>query len=174
MTGAENERGMSISPFATEGHDHRACVHAALANADGVCARAGVRLTALRREVLELVWQSHRPIGAYAILEVLARTRRRVTPPTVYRALDFLRAHGLVHRIASLNAYVGCVRPGSRHETQFLICTECGAAAELDDSAITAALATAAGKLGFSSRQRIVEVAGECPECRSEESSGVP
>ncbi|MFQ5970903.1 MAG: Fur family transcriptional regulator [Alphaproteobacteria bacterium] len=165
---------MSNSPFATEAHDHRECVHAALVSADGVCARAGVRLTALRREVLELVWQSHRPIGAYAILGALGRTRGRVAPPTVYRALDFLRTHGLVHRIESLNAYVGCVRPESRHETQFLICTECGAAAELDDGAITAALATAAGKLGFSSRQLIVEIAGECPECRSEESGDGP
>lgn len=51
----------------------------------------GLRLTALRRRVLELVWQSHKPLGAYDILAVLSeQDGRRAAPPTVYRALDFL------------------------------------------------------------------------------------
>ena len=152
--------------FADKGHDHARCVDDALAAADAVCAANGTRLTELRRQVLELVWHSHKPVGAYDVLDHLAHRRGRVAPPTVYRALEFLLAHGLVHRIESLNAYVGCANPLERHQTQFLICTGCGTAAELDDPAIAAALARAAGSLGFTGSRTIVEVAGRCPDCR--------
>ena len=53
---------------------------------------------------------------------------RRAAPPTVYRALDFLLENGLVHRISSLNAFVGCSLPGKPHAGQFLLCSGCGAA----------------------------------------------
>ena len=75
---------MSITPLATRPHDHSHCVHSALAEADALCARQGLRLTALRRRVLELVWQSHKPLGAYDILAVLSEQDvRRAAPPKV-------------------------------------------------------------------------------------------
>ncbi|MFM2130403.1 MAG: hypothetical protein RL477_1949, partial [Pseudomonadota bacterium] len=80
-------------------HDHHRCIEDALAAAAELCREQGARLTPVRRRVLEIVWQSHKPLGAYAILDVMAAGGRRPMPPTVYRALDFLLAHGLVHRI---------------------------------------------------------------------------
>ncbi|MRA81783.1 transcriptional repressor, partial [Bacillus thuringiensis] len=71
------------TPLACQPHDHSQCVSTALAEADALCARQGVRLTELRRRVLELVWQSHKPLGAYDILAVLSETDgRRAAPPT--------------------------------------------------------------------------------------------
>src|SRR3546814_13619005 len=108
---------MSKTPLACTPHDHDHCVSHALAEADSLCARQGVRLTALRKRVLELVWQSHKPLGAYDILAQLTeQDGRRAAPPTVYRALDFLLENGLVHRIASLNAFIGCNHPEHRSE----------------------------------------------------------
>ncbi|NQV56634.1 MAG: hypothetical protein HQ503_12310, partial [Rhodospirillales bacterium] len=72
----------------TKAHDHDLCVEDALRNAEQVCGTEGVRLTALRRRVLELVWQNHRPVGAYALLGQLKREHGAAAPPTVYRALD--------------------------------------------------------------------------------------
>ena len=57
--------------------------------------------------------------------------------------------HGFVHRIESLNAYVGCGEPGSAHAGQFLICRDCSAVAELDDPAIADIVADKARGLGF-------------------------
>ena len=57
--------------FVDDSHDHQRCIASALEAAAGLCERRGVRLTALRRQVLELVWRSHEPRGAYAILETL-------------------------------------------------------------------------------------------------------
>jgi len=119
--------------------------------------------------VLELVWSSHAPIGAYGLLERLSRERRGATPPTVYRALDFLLAQGLVHRIESLNAFVGCADPAAAHAGQFLICRGCGTAAEMHDSRVNRAINRGAAELGFVVQERTVEVSGICPACRTED-----
>jgi Fur family zinc uptake transcriptional regulator len=146
-------------------HDHAKCVADALAAARELCAKRGERFTELRGRVLELVWDSHRPIGAYAILERLKADGRSAAPPTVYRALEFLMKAGLVHRIESLNAYVGCAHPGERHASQFLICKTCGTSLELDELAVGSALAQAANARGFKVEARVVELSGLCASC---------
>ena len=155
----------SDTPFIDREHDHRACIAKALQNAEALCLQHQQRFTALRRRVLELVWQRHQPIGAYEVLELLQRDGR-TAPPTVYRALDFLQQLGLVHRIASLNAYVGCAAPGEPHDGQFLICETCHALAELDAPTITSAIAKQAEDSGFEPRRQTVEIMGLCPNCR--------
>ena len=136
-------------PFPNRNHDHGRCIATALADASALCEARGARLTPLRRRVLEIVWQSHRPRGAYAILQVLSEDGRNPAPPTVYRALEFLQDQGLAHRIASLNAYVGCSRPGHAGCGQFLICEQCGNAAELADSGVERAISRSAASSGF-------------------------
>jgi Fur family transcriptional regulator, zinc uptake regulator len=164
-----------LSPAADrtgQGHDHRRCIDTALAAAEAVCAERGVRLTDLRRRVLELVWRSHRPVGAYDLLEALAAERRRAAPPTVYRALDFLMEQGLVHRIHSLNAFVGCAAAGNTHAAQFLICSDCGDATEFDDEELGAALGRLGTERGFRVRSRVIELQGRCARCASGEGAG--
>ncbi len=159
----------AAASFSARDHDHGVCVAEAMKDAERICARRGVRLTKLRYRVLELVWSSHAPIGAYGVLERLSQERRGATPPTVYRALDFLVAQGLVHRIASLNAFVGCVDPAAAHAGQFLICRDCGAAAELRDPRVNRAITRGAAEVGFLAEERTVEVTGICPGCQDGE-----
>lgn len=157
-----------VPPLASRPHDHSHCVSNALAEAEAICARQGLRLTALRKRVLELVWASHKPLGAYDILGVLSEEDgRRAAPPTVYRALDFLLENGLVHRIASLNAFVGCSHPEHAHQGQFLICRACHVAIELEQSSISQAIVSGAESVGFSVETQTVEVVGLCAGCRS-------
>jgi len=141
-------------------------VSRALEQAGRVCRARGARLTPLRARVLEIVWQSHRPLGAYDMLAVLAAEGRSAAPPTVYRALEFLLEQGLVHRLSSLNAYVGCSRPGHAGCAQFLICERCGNAAELDDEDVVRAIGRTATAHGFEASRHTVEISGLCPECR--------
>lgn len=157
----------NFSAFQGDDHDHAGCVRTAVARAEELCRRQGQRLTALRRRVLELVWSGHRPLGAYAILELLQK-EGRAAPPTVYRALEFLQERGLVHRLASLNAYVGCVRPDRPHAGQFLICIGCRSSAELDAPQVAEAIVESAESAGFQVRHQTVEVLGLCPDCREE------
>ncbi|MFC6476279.1 zinc uptake transcriptional repressor Zur [Pseudomonas asuensis] len=158
---------MTSIPLASRPHDHSHCVAQALGEAESLCTQSGVRLTDLRRRVLELVWQSHKPLGAYDILAVLSeQDGRRAAPPTVYRALDFLLENGLVHRIASLNAFVGCNHPGHAHQGQFLICRGCHVAIELEQASIQDAIQAGAGSVGFQVEGQTVEVVGLCSACQ--------
>lgn len=157
-----------LSNFKPRGHDHRMCIADALAAAEALCRERGLRLTPLRRRVLELVWERHEPAGAYDLLAALRGDGRRADPPTVYRALDFLLQNGLVHRIESLNAYVGCGEPGEGHRGQFLICRTCHRVAELEDPAISALIVDKAETLGFRVRRQTIEVTGLCAACESD------
>ena len=147
------------------GHDHDSCVSAAIATAERLCRDRGLRFTALRRRVLMLVWDSHKPVGAYDILDGLRDEGRAAAPPTVYRALDFLIEAGLVHRLDSLNAFIGCPDPSRPHAGQFLICRQCRTVLELDDPEIDSVVANKAEQLGFTSVDQMLEVQGLCSNC---------
>ncbi len=145
-----------------------------LSRAGAICAARGARLTALRRDVLGLILEADTPAGAYDLLDRLRRTRGKAAPPTVYRALDFLRAQGLVHRVERLAAFVGCVaQPGPdaavpdphAHAAQFLICRGCARVIELDDPDLARALAAVAASRGFAVGAATIEAEGLCAAC---------
>src|SRR5271167_4230251 len=167
--------------FPAPDHDHGRCATAAIAHAEAHCAARAQRLTPIRRHVLEALLASHKPLGAYEIIEHLAQKnsaqknsaqknsaqknsaqknsaqknsaqknsaqknsaqknsaqqtsaaqKNRPAPITIYRALDFLRENGLVHRIESRNAFVACAHNhGDNDLVVFLICEKCGAVGE--------------------------------------------
>jgi len=147
-------------------HDHRHCIKSALIQATRICRERNGRLTEQRKRVLELVWKNHKPVGAYVILEQLRAEGYNGAPPTVYRALEFLLEHGLIHRIESLNAYTGCAHPGEQHTGQFLICSQCHRVAELDDPKVNKVINSTAARLGFETDHQVIEIRGLCPQCR--------
>ncbi len=155
------------SPFLPERHDHSACIDSALAQARAVCAEQGGRLTPQRQQILELVWEEHKPVGAYTLLERLREQGRKAAPPTVYRALEFLLEQGLIHRIESLNAYTGCTAPGTPHHGQFLVCSRCRQVVEVDVQGINQQLDQSARSMGFEIERQTVEISGLCTDCRS-------
>ncbi|MCB1804593.1 MAG: transcriptional repressor [Candidatus Competibacteraceae bacterium] len=141
----------------------------AMAQAEQLCRARGVRLTALRRRVLELVLSSDTPQGAYAILDTLRlQDGRAGAPPTVYRALDFLLEQGLIHRLASCNVFIGCCQPTAHHSGQFLICRSCGKVAELDSQEVEKLIRKQAQKAGFRVESQMVEIAGYCQQCQQQ------
>ena len=146
-------------------HEHEGCIEDALARAEGVCRQRGARLTPLRRKVLELVWGSHRAVKAYDLLAALGDGEGAAKPPTVYRTLEFLMDLGLVHRIDSLNAFVGCPKPDRSHSAQFLICGGCGEVSEINAASIDRAVADQAAGSGFALSRQIIELHGKCPHC---------
>jgi len=136
-----------------------------------ICRERGLRFTEQRQRVLQLVWNSHKPVGAYDILDKLNRAGGKVAPPTVYRALDFLIEADLVHRLDSLNAFVGCPDPGNPHARQFLICRECRSVAELDDSDIDELVRNRAANVGFQAQHQTLEIEGICRNCADKQTA---
>jgi len=174
-------------------HDHERCTADALAHAEALCAQRSQRLTPIRRQVLEVLLESHKPLGAYEIMDRAAAgggsvapsgtrpapsgTRPapsgiRLAPITIYRALDFLIANELVHRIASRNAFLACVHT---HESgalvTFLICESCGTVGEAPAAEVSRTLAAAAQGVGFTPKMSVIEITGLCAHCRDQHAS---
>ncbi|MBO0332802.1 transcriptional repressor [Sneathiella sp. CAU 1612] len=145
---------------------HNDCIADALHRAEEICEARELRFTELRRKVLELVWERHGPIKAYDILDKLDNRIGATKPPTVYRALDFLTDNGLVHKINSLNAFVGCSHPLTHRECYFLICSDCGEAKECCNSEITDVISKTIRRNEFLTDHITLEITGECRDCR--------
>jgi len=110
--------------------------------------------------------ESHHALGAYDVLQRLAAEGYGNQPPVAYRALDFLVAQGLAHRIRRLNAFTACMNPGTLHAPAFLICRACNAVAEAPAAPVRVALDAAATALGFAIERSNIEAVGLCPTCR--------
>ena len=146
-------------------HNHNTCVSDGLAAAEARCAAEGLRFTPVRRKVLELLLQNHRALGAYTILDRLREDGFGSQPPVAYRALDFLVANGLAHKIERLNAFIACVHPSHSHTPAFMICRLCDTVAEAQSSSGSWAFGDAARATGFRIERTVVEAEGVCPAC---------
>ncbi len=146
-------------------HDHDACVAAALAAAEAVCAARGAQLTPVRRRVLEILLESHGAMGAYDVLARLDAEGMGKQPPVAYRALSFLVDQGLAHRIEKLNAFVACSHPGGAHAPAFMICRSCGTVAEAE-AGTGGAFGQRAAEAGFRIERTVMEAEGLCPACQ--------
>ncbi len=153
--------------FPAPDHDHERCSADAMAHAEALCARRGQRLTPMRRQVLEVLAGSHKPLGAYEIIERVGSAGARPAPITIYRALDFLRDNELIHRIESRNAFLACINNhASGAPVVFLICDQCGSVGEAPSAAVADSLSAAAKSAGFTPKAPVIEIAGTCAHCR--------
>lgn len=146
-----------------DGRGARGILAAALA----FCRRDNISLTPSRQRILEILAAEGRPLGAYEMIDRVAQTTgKRPAPISIYRALDFLLENGLIHRLATRNAYLAC---GHGHAVQepivFLICDVCGEVIETTSTAMRGALSELAGQAQFAPRTQVMEIAGRCRLC---------
>lgn len=155
-------------------HDHAdtrpgpAEVESAVAVIEARCIEDGERMTAPRRRVLELLLTAGEPVKAYDLIARFGQDGQAAKPPTVYRALEFLERQGVVHRIASISAYVACTAEtteGQTHAAAFLICDCCGAAEEVAPVGGDA-FARLAEAAGYAIERTTIEGHGRCAACR--------
>ena len=154
--------------FPAPDHDHHRCAADAITHAEQVCKERAQKFTPIRRQVLQALLSSHRLLGAYEVIDELAKSMPRPAPITVYRALDFLMENGLVHRIESRNAFLAC---GHDHDTSamvaFLICEQCGSVGEIPASRVAQSLSDAVRTTGFTPKLSVVEITGTCAHCQT-------
>ena len=145
-----------------------------VAAVERACRERGLRLTPIRAHVLGLIAEADQPITTSDLLDRVRECKGpgAAGPPTVSRALAFLRANGFIHKLQSVNAFVACHHPSTaQHSVPFLICDTCHAAVELEDSKIVAALDARARGLGFRPRAQTLEVHGTCAACAGSETA---
>ena len=135
--------------FLDPSHDHQHCAADVIAHAEKICASRSQKLTPMRRKVLEVLASSHKPLGAYEIIDAVA------------------------DRIASRNAFLAC---GHNHDSgalvTFLICESCGTVGEAPAAEVSRTLEIAAKGVGFTPTMSIVEITGLCAHCNSQRASG--
>lgn len=159
---------------ATHSHDnHLHGVHShgdvdeRLLQAEHICAKEGLRLTPLRKEVLALILSANAPIGAYDLLAQLKHdSTRPAAPPTVYRSLDFLLEHGFIHRLTSINAFIPCCHFREGHQAAFIICQKCHAVKETSAHNLFDELESIARQDNFTALHSIIEISGICQQCQ--------
>ena len=146
-------------------HDHAKCVSAALDTAEQLCVVRGVQLTPIRLQVLKLIWESHQAVKAYDLLDRLKPLKQEAKPATIYRALDFLIDQGLIHRIESLNAFIGCNCSGQQHEQLLLICKQCHEVEERPAPEVMRSLLSEIKRADFTVHSKAIEIHGVCAKC---------
>ena len=152
--------------FPAQGHNHDRCLHTALNRAAGAFEAKGLKLTDLRRRVFAEIAGSHHAVGAYDVLERLAKTGDRLAPVSVYRAIDALLAVGCIHRLESRNAFFAChTSEAHARKPVILVCTACGRVAEMAGDPVLDALDRLLAANRFAAAQTVLEVAGVCAEC---------
>ncbi len=146
-------------------HDHKKCVSEALDTATQLCVVRGVQLTPIRQQVLELIWESHKAVKAYELLDRIKPQMDAAKPATIYRALDFLIEQGLIHRVESLNAFVGCSCSARQHEQLLLICNNCQEVEERSAPDVMEALSQEIKQADFIVHSKAIEIHGICAKC---------
>lgn len=150
----------------TEIHNHLNCIQTALKTAAQLCTERGVQLTPIRQQVLELIWENHHAVKAYDLLERIKPLQSAAKPATIYRALDFLMEQGFIHRVESLNAFIGCCDLKTKHEQLLLICKQCNDVEERHADLVMQALAQELKNANFIVHSKAIEIHGICQNCQ--------
>ena len=129
------------------------------------CRARGGNLTPIRKEVLALLYQNPNGLKAYDLLNQIKSARANATPPTVYRALDFLIDHGLAHKIGRMNLFVACRHASHQLPSLFVVCVKCGCIAELEAPVAMSDLTRLLGEKGYRLDSPEVEISAICPAC---------
>ena len=72
---------------------------------------------------------------------------------------------GLVHRLDAVNAWSACHDAGGAPHDLLVVCTGCGAVAELSDPAMSRQLAERVAQTGFTLATHETEIRALCPQC---------
>lgn len=153
----------SASPAETE-------LQQRLQHAEARCREQGIRLTSIRKQVLALLLRHEGGVKAYQLLDEMKAVHEQSTPPTVYRALEFLQDAGLVHRLDSLNAYVACHIEQPQHQHGLLlVCPLCHAVSEIDDPDVCHLLADRIRIAGYQLQGSCLEIKALCGTCSQTE-----
>ncbi len=149
--------------FPAPDHDHAPLLRRRHGGRRNACGERGQRLTPIRHDVLAAFWRATSRSAPTRSWIGYAPTGPRPAPITVYRALEFLRENGLVHRIESRNAFIACVHTHAAGDlVVFLICERCGAVGEASSREVAATLSSAARAAGFTPKSPVIEISGMC------------
>jgi Fur family zinc uptake transcriptional regulator len=130
----------------------------------------GLKMTALRQDLLEIFLKTKKPISAYDALDLLKHKRPNAKPPTVYRVIEYFVEKKIIHRVETGNKFVCCTQLSHSdvaHHGILFLCEACGSTQEFVDDAFIPFLTA------FCDRRKLqlntdapIELKGLCFACR--------
>ena len=148
---------MSIFPC------HQTTIH----SIEQICEQRGITLTPLRHQILSILIQKQTGQTAYEILDQLKLKRPNAKAMTVYRVLNFLEEHHLIHKLAGKNTYSLCQHPGKAHLPQLITCTSCHNTVEVIAPKLQRAIKNLLDEHQFTLSSRPIEIYGDCQGCQT-------
>lgn len=130
--------------------------------------RKGLRLTAQRRVIIEVVFSTHRHFTAEQLVAWSRRRDPRVSRATVYRTLPLLTASGLVRELDfGKDCKVYDPNAAEHPNHSHLICQDCERVVEFESERITRLADAVSRQLGFALATHRLQLTGACEELRS-------
>ncbi len=126
----------------------------------------GMRITATRRNILQVLFEAEKPLALQEIQELAAARGGEPDYATVFRMMTLLESLHLVHKV---NLQRSCsyyeLHDPSRHYDH-IVCTNCGKVVVID---IPCPLGETEQRIaehyGFRDLSHSLEFFGRCPEC---------
>jgi Fe2+ or Zn2+ uptake regulation protein len=128
----------------------------------------GFRVTTQRLAILHVLLQSGSHLSPAQVFQRARRSARGLTPPTVYRTLEFLARNDIAQ--PALNPQKHLVYQIARHEHHHLVCSQCGATLEIVPSAVSRLYQDLQRRTGYLIKESHLTLFGLCPACRSQAS----
>jgi len=135
------------------------------ANGERRLRQSGVRMTAQRRLVLDILASAGSHLDASDIYERGRRQDARLSLSTIYRTLNLFKEQGLVREL-HLEEERHHYELHGKGDHSHLVCLLCGRVIEVDSAPFVAAAAAAGEAAGFEIASAHVELAGYCADCR--------
>jgi Fur family ferric uptake transcriptional regulator len=130
-----------------------------LADAVAALRERGLRLSAVRRLVLEALFEQDAPMSADEIAH-----RRNLDPSSVYRNLEALESQGLLRHV-HLGHGPGLYAPRGRGEREYLFCESCRAVRALAPAELDGVRDHVRERFGYEARFTHFPIVGLCPAC---------
>ena len=130
----------------------------------GELSEQGYRLTPQRLMVLSAIEKSDHHISAEEIYAQIIARYPNVNISTVYRTLELLERLGLVTKT---DLGEGTVRyhPAEKGHHHHLVCRECGAIVDLDESVLASLKSALRQKYQFTADLKHLAIQGRCARC---------
>lgn len=127
----------------------------------------GVRITAPRRMVLAALVESGSHVTAEELHQRVRRTHPDVSPSSIYRTMELLADHGVVQHVHLGHGPAQYHLADDHHA--HLVCNDCGAIVELEESVSAPFAARVDRDLGFRLDLGHFALTGRCSACRPDE-----
>ncbi len=130
---------------------------------------SGIRLTAQRRALVEIIQDATEHLDAAALLERAKVREPGINRATVYRTLELLKKHRLIDELdlMHLNGEKHYYEAKTRSDHLHLACFDCGRIEEYASPVFEELKKTIARDNEFEIRVTRLEVGGRCSECRA-------